>query len=168
MYTLYLIVKPSEHLVPYCEPGNTLYLIMKCSILIEIQDYLLLPTESTGLHQISLDTPLRADIRLPVRNFRAVSSVAVDTVYDEVYWTDKLESQIIRDSLSGGRRRVLISEDLITPEALVVDWVGRNMYWADSGTGRVEVSDLNGRKRRVLVSSNLTHVTSLAMDLKSQ
>ena len=109
-----------------------------------------------------------ADVPLPVQNFRAASSVDVDIIYNEVYWTDRLEATIFRANLSGGQPRAIISTDLITPEAIAIDWIGRTMFWADSGAGHIEVSDLNGHTRRILVKENLTQVVAIAMDTESR
>lgn len=133
----------------------------------EIQDYILFTTDSK-LHQVSLDTPVLADITSFFTHFRAASSVDVDIVHNEIYWTEKLESKIFKAPLSGGQPpQAMVSLDLITPEAIAVDWIGRTMYWADSGTGFIEVSDLNVTTRRVLVTG-LVQVISLALDVVSR
>ena len=137
------------------------------SLHLEIHNFLLFPTEAL-VNQVSLDTPLFADVHIPVRNFRTATSLDVDILYDEIYWTDQVDSKIYRASLSGGQPQAIVSLDLVTPEAIVVDWIGRVMYWSDSGTGFIEVGDLNGRAREVLVSEGLEQVTSLALDIQSR
>lgn len=133
----------------------------------DIDNYLLFPTGSQ-LRQISLDTDYLADFVLPIFNFRAASSIAVDIQTDDIYWTDTLEAKIFKVPMSGGQRIEVVTTGLIEPVSVVIDWIGRNMYWADSELGRIEVSTLDVSSRRILFSTELTHVTSLAIDLKSQ
>lgn len=104
---------------------------------------------------------------MPFKNFRDASSVDVDILLDEVYWTEKIESKIFKAPLSGGPPQVVVGVDLVTPEAIIVDWIGRQLYWADSGTGFIEVSGLDGRSRRVLVR-DIAQVTSMAVDVLSR
>ena len=133
----------------------------------DIDNYLLFPTDPQ-LRQISLDTDYLADFVLPIFNSRAASSIAVDIQTDEIYWTDSLEAKIFKVPMSGGQRVEVVTTGLRKPESVVIDWIGRNMYWADSELGRIEVSTLDVSSRRILFSIELTHVTSVAIDLKSQ
>lgn len=107
------------------------------------------------------------DVSTYFTHFREGATVAVDIVADHLYWTEKVESMIYRAPLSGGQPEAVISNDLVTPEAIAVDWIGRTMYWADSGTGYIEVSDLDGHNRRVLVKG-LVQAMSLAIDISSR
>ena len=109
-----------------------------------------------------------ADGHLFISNFRVASSIDVDIVNDDIYWTDTLESKIFRAPLSGGKHQVVVSLDLISPQAIVIDWIGRKIYWADSGTGYIEVSDLDGGNRMILVKGGLAHVNALALDIQAQ
>ena len=146
----------------------------------EVQNYLTFATESR-LHQISLDTPTLADISAHFPNFLDVSSISVDILHDQVYWAERVESKIFSAPLSsfvsggtggldgptGAPPQVVVSNDIMSPEAVVVDWIGRMLYWADSGTGTIEVMNLENRARKILVE-DLMQVTSLALDLVSR
>ncbi len=144
----------------------------------DIQNYLLLASESQ-LHRFSLD----ANFSTHVTFSRNVSSMNVDILSNQVYWTELSEPKIFTAPLSfffvgmegggaslGGVQsfQAVVFDDLISPMAVIVDWIGRTLYWADSGTGSIEVLDLEGGSRRVLVEEDLVHVTSLALDLVSR
>lgn len=134
---------------------------------VDISNYLLFPT-ATELRQISLDTNYLTDFGLPISNFRAASSVAVDIQTDDIYWADSLEAKIFKVPMGGGQRIEVVTNGLKKPESLTIDWIGRNLYWVDSGLRRIEVANLEVTSRLVLFSASLTHVTSIAIDLKSQ
>ncbi len=104
---------------------------------------------------------------LPVQNIRAVTTAVVDIQTDYYYWGDPVESKIFRVSMNGGEPEDFITQDILKPESLAVDWIGRNLYWADSQLGRIEVVQLERRIRHILINK-LKHVTSIAIDLKSQ
>ena len=133
-----------------------------------INNYLLFPTPSSA-RQISLDVRYIADTHLPISNLRDATSVDVDIVTDEIYWTNRLEAKIYKAPMRGNQAPVeVINVNLITPESIAIDWISRNIYWVDSGTRRVEVATLNGTSRRVLFSVNVVLPTSIAVDLQTQ
>ncbi len=95
--------------------------------------------------------------------------VVVDIETDYYYWADTLQSRILRAPMreGGSEAEDFITVDILKPESLTLDWIGRNLYWADSELGRIEVAHLERDSRHILVN-NLDHVTSVAIDLKSQ
>jgi low density lipoprotein receptor-related protein 5/6 len=50
--------------------------------------------------------------------------VAVDWIARNIYWTDTGPDRIEVARLNGSSRRVLISDDLVEPRAIVVDPMG--------------------------------------------
>ena len=133
-----------------------------------INNYLLFPTLSDA-RQISLDVPYLADSVLSIPRLTAASSLDVDIVTDEVFWTDKLDSKIYKAPMnSNGAAVEVINTSLVSPESIAIDWIARNVYWVDSGTRRIEVATLNGTSRKVLFSTNVVFPMSIAVDLQSQ
>lgn len=99
----------------------------------------------------------------------AASSLDVDIVTDEVFWTDRLDAKIYKAPMnSDGAAVEVINTGLVAPESIAIDWIARNIYWVDSGTRRIEVATLNGTSRKVLFSTNVVLPTSVAVDLQSQ
>lgn len=99
----------------------------------------------------------------------AASSLDVDIVTDEVFWTDRLDAKIYKAPMnSDGATVEIINTGLVSPESIAIDWIARNIYWVDSGTRRIEVATLNGTSRKVLFSTNVVLPTSVAVDLQSQ
>lgn len=45
--------------------------------------------------------------------------------------------------MSGGSRRVLVSEGLDSPEGLAIDWIHRRLYWTDTGSVESRENHLN-------------------------
>ena len=129
---------------------------------------MLFPTPSNA-RQISLDVRYIADTHLPIRSLRDATSVDIDIVTDEIYWTNRLEAKIYKAPMSGNQAPAeVINVNLVTPESIAIDWISRNIYWVDSGTRRIEVASLNGTSRRVLFSTNVVLPTSIAVDLQTQ
>ncbi|XP_042169875.1 low-density lipoprotein receptor-related protein 6 [Oncorhynchus tshawytscha] len=62
-------------------------------------------------------------------------------------------------------RKILISEDLDEPRAIVLDPVAGYMYWTDWGeVPKIERADLDGTERLVMVNTSLGWPNGLALD----
>ena len=132
----------------------------------DINAYLIFPT-GKDIRQISLDVSYLADIILPTQ-ITATTSIDVDLITKDIYWTNDLESKIYKAPMSGGPPVEVITLRLLAPRSIAVDWIGRNLYWVDGGTRKIEVAHLDGSSRRVLFSTNLISPNGIVVDLQSQ
>lgn len=88
-----------------------------------------------------------------------------------MYYTDWGEKPFIGTAgMDGSDPKVIVSGDLVWPNALTISRKTRQLFWADAKMGQIEVSDLGGRHRRVLLQSppsstiqQLQHIFSLAV-----
>jgi hypothetical protein len=51
----------------------------------------------------------------------SISDIAVDWIYDHLYWIDKDKGQIMVSELDGRLRKTLVNTDLRSGRAMVVD-----------------------------------------------
>jgi hypothetical protein len=51
----------------------------------------------------------------------SISDIAVDWIYDHLYWIDKDKGQIMVSELDGRLRKMLVNTDLRSGRAMVVD-----------------------------------------------
>ncbi|KAE8277090.1 Low-density lipoprotein receptor-related protein 6 [Larimichthys crocea] len=142
---------------------------------------MLLLARRTDLRRISLDMPDFTDIILQVDDIRHAIAIDYDPVEGYIYWTDDdvkairrslldgsdaqfvVTSQVTR--LNGTMRKILISEDLDEPRAIVLDPVAGYMYWTDWGeVPKIERADLDGMERVVMVNTSLGWPNGLALD----
>ncbi|KFD53736.1 hypothetical protein M513_05441 [Trichuris suis] len=92
-------------------------------------------------------------------------SVAVDWVYEHIYWTDSKKRIIGISSLDGSVSLPIVVKNLGIPYGLAVSPIKRLLFWTDVGTyPRIEGSGLDGTFRYVLVSKNLLYPTGLTVD----
>ncbi|NXT80604.1 LRP5 protein, partial [Zapornia atra] len=84
-----------------------------------------------------------------------------------LYWTDTGTDRIEVTRLNGTSRKILISENLDEPRAIVLNPVMGYMYWTDWGENpKIECAYLDGSERRVLVNTSLGWPNGLALDLE--
>ncbi|NXE81490.1 LRP5 protein, partial [Cochlearius cochlearius] len=84
-----------------------------------------------------------------------------------LYWTDTGTDRIEVTRLNGTSRKILISENLDEPRAIVLHPVMGYMYWTDWGESpKIECAYLDGSERRVLVNTSLGWPNGLALDLE--
>ncbi|NWX14306.1 LRP5 protein, partial [Aegotheles bennettii] len=84
-----------------------------------------------------------------------------------LYWTDTGTDHIEVTRLNGTSRKILVSENLDEPRAIVLNPVMGYMYWTDWGESpKIECAYLDGSERRVLVNTSLGWPNGLALDLE--
>ncbi|XP_031557799.1 nidogen-like [Actinia tenebrosa] len=88
---------------------------------------------------------------------RSPEGLSVDWIGRNLYWTDSGLDVIEVSRLNGSNRKVLISNGLYDPRAILVDPPSGKMYWSDwtRRRPRIETADMDGTNRRVLVYDDL-------------
>ena len=75
--------------------------------------------------------------------------------YRHMYWTDWGDvAKIERASMDGSDRRVLVSTELVWPNAITLDYQTKTLYWADAYLDKIESSDTEGLNRAVITESH--------------
>ena len=119
--------------------------------------------------------------------------LAVDWIYNHIYWTDTGKNTIELASYEGNMRKVLIKDDLEEPRAIAVNPLEgykknffsfflsslkydfgmililnflRWMYWTDWGSEpKIERAGMDGSHRQVIVSYEMKWPNGLTLDL---
>ncbi|KAL3867641.1 hypothetical protein ACJMK2_040515 [Sinanodonta woodiana] len=83
---------------------------------------------------------------------KAPDGLAVDWLYNHIYWTDTGLDQISVADYFGNKQKTLISTGLDDPRAIAVDPVNGYMYWSDWGMKpKIERCGMDGQGRQELV-----------------
>lgn len=94
-----------------------------------------------------------------------VYSLAVDWIYNHIYWGDTSKNTIELSDFDGKMRKTLISDYLEEPRAIALDPVKGWMYWTDGGNNpKIERAGMDGSYRHTIVSENIKWPNSLAID----
>lgn len=59
--------------------------------------------------------------------------------------------------------KLIISENLTTPDGLAVDWLADNLYWTDTGRKVLEVARMDGTCRKAIVNQGLDEPRAVAI-----
>lgn len=93
--------------------------------------------------------------------------LAVDWIYNHLYYTDTMRSSIEVINFDGNMGRTLIKDAVDIPRALALDPIDGYMYWTDWGASpRIERAGMDGSHRQVIVSSNVKWPNGLTLDLE--
>ncbi|XP_078354052.1 low-density lipoprotein receptor-like isoform X1 [Oculina patagonica] len=93
-------------------------------------------------------------------------AIVVHPFLGYMIWTDWGETPKIEKCGMNGdttTRQVLISTNILWPNALAVDYTIDRIWWADAKLHTIESSDLNGRNRRIILSENINHPFALTI-----
>lgn len=93
------------------------------------------------------------------------TSLAVDWVAKNLYWSDFDLKRIEVARLDGSYRRILFHDR--HSNSLAVNPINAYLFWSDWTNGKIERSFLDGTKRKTIVDS-AGHVVSLTIDFKDQ
>ncbi|XP_063705428.1 low-density lipoprotein receptor-related protein 4 [Culicoides brevitarsis] len=119
------------------------------------KSYLLVALRS-GIGRISLDTPERFDVVLPIDGVHG--AVVLDFHYRKslIFYAD-VNIDAIRsvNMLDNRETKPLITTGLNTPNGLAVDWIADNIYFSDSAHKVIEVARLDGSSRKTLLKENI-------------
>ncbi|XP_022256577.1 low-density lipoprotein receptor-like [Limulus polyphemus] len=95
--------------------------------------------------------------------------IAMDWIYNHIYWTDTQKNTIEVADMQGNLRKALIVEGLDEPRAIVVNPVDGWMFWTDWGNpAKIERAGLDGSHRETIVTSDVQWPNGLALDLVSR
>ena len=77
----------------------------------------------------------------------------------QMYFTDwgRLgnSGKIVRTTMGGNQRTVVIESDLIQPSGLAIDYDENKLYWTDALREKIERADLDGAHRETLISATI-------------
>ncbi|RWS07569.1 low-density lipoprotein receptor-related protein 6-like protein [Dinothrombium tinctorium] len=94
------------------------------------------------------------------KNLKEPSTLAVDHILDNLYFSDIGLKQIEFCDINGNNRRVLV-EGLLQPTALAV--FGDNLYWIDRDQKVISaINKLSGGSQKI-INSRLSHLTDLVV-----
>lgn len=75
------------------------------------------------------------------------------TLYSTLYYTDwgrfGTAGKILRTTMAGSLKKVIIEKDLSQPSGLAIDFDDEMLYWTDAVREKIERSDLSGNNREV-------------------
>ncbi|CAO1412555.1 unnamed protein product [Diamesa serratosioi] len=92
--------------------------------------------------------------------------LAVDWIYNHIYFTDTRKYTIEIMNFDGNMGRVLIKDDLEIPRAIALDPLEGWMYWTDWGANpRIERAGMDGTHRSTIVSYDVKWPNGLTLDL---
>ncbi|XP_041975502.1 low-density lipoprotein receptor isoform X5 [Aricia agestis] len=92
--------------------------------------------------------------------------LAVDWIYNHLYWTDTGKNHIELSDLQGNMRKILIRDKLEEPRAIALNPLDGWMYWTDWGqVPKIERAGMDGSHRQTIVSYDVKWPNGLTLDL---
>lgn len=92
--------------------------------------------------------------------------LAVDWIYNHIYYTDTKRYTIEIMNFEGTMGKVLIKDSLEIPRAIAVNPVDGWMFWTDWGSNpRIERAGMDGTHRQTIVSYDVKWPNGLTLDL---
>ncbi|XP_025830641.1 very low-density lipoprotein receptor-like [Agrilus planipennis] len=96
----------------------------------------------------------------------ACDGLAVDWIYNHIYWTDTGKNTIELANFEGQMQKTLIQDSLEEPRAIAVNPLEGWMFWTDWGsTPKIEKAGMDGSHRQVIVSYEVKWPNGLTLDL---
>ncbi|XP_069159627.1 very low-density lipoprotein receptor isoform X9 [Procambarus clarkii] len=95
-----------------------------------------------------------------------VDGLAVDWLYNHIYWTNTDTDTIEVADFNGDMRKTLFQHHLDEPRAIAVYPSEGWMFWTDWGQqAKIESAGMDGKFRQVIVSKDIRWPNSLSIDL---
>lgn len=86
-------------------------------------------------------------------------AIVIDPCNGTLFFTDwgkfGTSGKIVRTTMAGSLRRVIIDNNLAQPSGLAIDYDNRMLYWTDAVREKIERSNFDGKNREVLVSATI-------------
>ncbi|XP_065165067.1 very low-density lipoprotein receptor-like isoform X2 [Atheta coriaria] len=92
--------------------------------------------------------------------------LAVDWIYNHIYWTDTGKNTIELANFDGSMRKVLIRGGLQEPRAIALHPMDGWMFWTDWGSEpKIEKAGMDGTHRKTIVAYDVKWPNGLTLDL---
>ncbi|CAH1982642.1 unnamed protein product [Acanthoscelides obtectus] len=92
--------------------------------------------------------------------------LAVDWIYNHIYWTDTGRNTIELSNFDGKMRMVLIKDDVDEPRAIALNPMEGWMFWTDWGINpKIERAGMDGSHRQTIVKYDVKWPNGLTLDL---
>ncbi|XP_044740790.1 very low-density lipoprotein receptor-like isoform X3 [Chrysoperla carnea] len=92
--------------------------------------------------------------------------LAVDWIYNHIYWTDSIKNTIELATFQGRMHKVLIRDNLEEPRAIALNPLEGWMFWTDWGKEpKIERAGMDGSHRQTIVSYEVKWPNGLTLDL---
>ncbi|ERL86348.1 hypothetical protein D910_03756 [Dendroctonus ponderosae] len=86
-------------------------------------------------------------------------AIVIDPCNGTLFYTDwgkfGAAGKILRTTMAGSLKRVVIDKKLAQPSGLAIDFDERMLYWTDAVREKIERSDLDGKNREILVAATI-------------
>ncbi|XP_016987347.1 very low-density lipoprotein receptor isoform X4 [Drosophila rhopaloa] len=92
--------------------------------------------------------------------------LAVDWIYNHVYYTDTHKCTIELTNFEGSMGKVLVEDSLDIPRSIALDPIEGWMYWSDWGASpRIERAGMDGSHRTTIISYDVKWPNGITLDL---
>ncbi|XP_030373634.1 very low-density lipoprotein receptor-like isoform X1 [Scaptodrosophila lebanonensis] len=92
--------------------------------------------------------------------------LAVDWIYNHVYFTDTHKCTIELTNFDGNMGKVLIEDELDIPRSIALDPIEGWMYWSDWGASpRIERAGMDGSHRTTIINYDVKWPNGITLDL---
>ncbi|XP_072447619.1 uncharacterized protein [Chiloscyllium punctatum] len=101
-----------------------------------------------------------------VKDLGVPVGIAVDWIYQHIYWIDCGTKTITVANYDGRKRKVLFDTGLMEPASIVTNPLSGYLYWSDWGEpAKIEKAGMNGNDRGLLVTKDIQWPHGIALDL---